>query len=375
MHCGAAQLSPSNPQWLYLQGVYQAESNLDAGLALLKRSVQLEGSVPTPRLVLAETLLQVDGTDEAAEHFQFVLRTDPENARALHGMGRVARNRGELRASLDYLKRSAAAAPRIQATHILLAQVHQGLGDQKHAEMERARAASLSANTAWPDPYCSMRGGRLRGQRLIVDRATALLNENRAEEAVRLVHELPESSVPWFAKHLTLGRAYYKLGDYRAAEKAFREALRLKPDSVEVLQGFGMLLKQQEKFSAAAEYLPKAVELQPEAGVWHFRLGHCLEMEGQTAEAIVEYREAVRLVPDSGASQKALGSALLAKGQKAEALTALERTCQLAPKDADARRRLDALRESLGLRQQTARPPEKVSPGPNTEKARSGSPD
>ncbi len=137
-----------------------------------------------------------------------------------------------------------------------------------------------------------------------------------------------------------------------------------------------MLLKQQEKFSAAAEYLPKAVELQPEAGVWHFRLGHRLEMEGQTAEAIVEYREAVRLLPNSGLpARRPWESALLAKGQKAEALTALEMACQLAPKDADARRRLDALRESLGLAQQQTWPTDKVSPGPNTEKARSGSPD
>jgi tetratricopeptide (TPR) repeat protein len=371
----ATQLSPSSSRWPYLQGVLQARSDLDAGVALLKRSVQLDGSAAVPRLALAETLLQLGRTDEAEEHFQFVFQRDPDNARALLGKGRVAHDRGDLTGSLDYLKRSAAIESKIKATHAQLAEVYQRLDDQKHAEMERMLAASLSPITHWPDPYWTLSGPPLRGQKMVMRRASALLKENRAKEAIELLNELTASGVEWYRKDLVLGRAYVSLGDDGAAEKAFRKALRLKPDSFEVLTGLGLLLKNQDKYAPAAELFRKALALQSDAGPWHFQLGRCLEMQGQTAEAIVEYREAARLLPTSWASLRSLGSALHAKGQDTEALAALEKACQMAPKDVEARQLLATVRESLGLPKQKDEPMEKVVPAPNPGKPRPESPD
>ncbi|HJT76703.1 MAG TPA: tetratricopeptide repeat protein [Gemmataceae bacterium] len=336
----AGQLSPSNPRWPYLEGYYEVEFDLDRAVTLLQRSVQLDGSVAVAHLLLAETLLRAGRADEAEQQFQLVLRQDPENARALLGMGRIADDRDDLAASCDYLSRSATAAPRVRETHVLLAKVYERRGDRHQADKEQRFAETLGPATQWPDPYYRLEGQSLRGQKFVFKRASKFLAENDPEEAIRLLNELPKTGAGAVRANELLGHAYLHLGDRDAAVKAFQEALRLKPDSVQALSSLGTTLQEQGDPSAAAEQFRKVLQLKPNDPATHYRLGTCLEKQHQTKEAVAEYRAAVRLRPTYVAAHKALGTLLLASGQDAEAVASLEQACELAPKDAEARQRL-----------------------------------
>jgi tetratricopeptide (TPR) repeat protein len=307
--------------------------------------VQLDGSVSTPRLALAETLIRLGRADEAEDHLQFALRTDRENPRALFGMGCVANDRGDLPASRDYLQHSARLAPNFKSAHTLLAEVYRRLGDQEQANRERALAASLSPKMHWPDPYSTLIGPPLRGQKEVIDRANALLKENRAQESLQLLKEMPPGSDQWYRKHLQFGRAYEKLGDYDAAEKAFREALRLKPGSLEVLAGLGITLQRQGNFSAAAEQFRKALEIKPDAANLYFRLGRCLDRLDDRAGAIEAMQNSVRYKPDAPIAYRELAKLLKLEGRTSEARAALEHALELEPNDASSAALLDRLND------------------------------
>jgi tetratricopeptide (TPR) repeat protein len=342
----AAQLSPKNPRWPYLQGSLAMDSDMDAALALFVRSVEINGNVAPARLTLAETLLWLSRTDEAAGHFEFVLKRDPKNARALLGMGRVALERGDYKDGLDYLKRSAAEEDKVKMTHDLLADVYLRMDDPERASKERALAASLPQTPTWPDPYFAWEGPPVRGHKLIMRKVGQLLGQKRAEDAIKLLNRIPEDSVHAPRKEIQLGRAYVMLKDFESAEKSYREALRLSPEEADALLGLGGALEKQGKYAEAIEPYRKAIRIKTTAIAGHYHLAICLEKDGKTDDAIAAYRETVRLRPALAPAYKSLGTLLHAKGQDAEALTALERACQLMPKDEEARRLLDVIRAS-----------------------------
>jgi tetratricopeptide (TPR) repeat protein len=339
----AAELRPSNPKWPYLQGIYTAESDLDAGLALFTRSVQLGGDIQEPRLELAETLFRLGQADDAEKHFQFVLRVDPENARALFGLGCVANSRGDLAASRGHLEQTVQLAPRFRGARTLLAEVCRRLGDQQVADQHRELAASLSPDMNWPDPYMGLGGRHLRGQKHVVNRANALLKQNRARESLQLLKEMPPGSDQWYRKHLQLGRAYESLREYDLAEEAFREALRLKPDSVETFAGLANVLEKKGEFSDAAAQCRKALELKPDAVAIRFRLARCLEIEGDRAAAIESLQKYLHYKPDSPIACRELARLLADEGRDDEARRALQRALELSPDD----RKLKVLRDQL----------------------------
>jgi tetratricopeptide (TPR) repeat protein len=344
----AGRLDPWNPRWPYLRGIFEAKSDADAGLPHLQRSVQMGGTAVVPRLALGEALLRLGQADEAEDNFRAVLQAEPENARALLGMGRVAHDKGDLQPSRDYLKRSAAAAWRVKATHALLADVYQRLGDANQADLERSLADSLPQNVHWPDPYYALSGPALRGRSVILRRAATHLAENRPEEALPLLKGLPPTGAPSYGELLLLGRVHARLGDVGDAVKAFESAIAAQPDAVEARYELGNLLEKDGKFADAAEQFRKVIQLKPETVASRGHLAQCLKGLGRTDEAVTIYQELVRLRPDLAAAHKGLGVLLQEVGRDEEALAALGEACKLAPDDADARRRLEGVRARLG---------------------------
>ena len=74
--------------------------------------------------------------------------------------------------------------------------------------------------------------------------------------------KLEESSV---YIHIQLGVAKYKLGDIGGAEKKFKEAKRLFPNSSEVYNYHGEILMDKQAFTEALKSFDKAIEMSSES--------------------------------------------------------------------------------------------------------------
>ncbi|MEQ8345793.1 MAG: tetratricopeptide repeat protein [Sneathiellaceae bacterium] len=128
-------------------------------------------------------------------------------------------------------------------------------------------------------------------------------------------------------------------GDRAAAEAALRQALAAEPRNAVALVGLADLLRDElltQGLSAVQEAVAlyrQAVRLQPQDLPVLNNLGLALREAGQLDEAIEAFESALRLAPDHPAILCNMGAALMAAGLPAEAQPLLARAAAEAPLD------------------------------------------
>ncbi len=125
--------------------------------------------------------------------------------------------------------------------------------------------------------------------------------------------------------HNNLGVHLSASGDSRGAGRAFREAIRLRPDYPEAHSNLGTELRRQGDLAGAVDEHKEAVRLKPDSAIAHLNLGAALGDSGNLPGAVLEFREATRLAPEDPDAHCNLGHALRDLGQFPQALAAMER--------------------------------------------------
>lgn len=111
-----------------------------------------------------------------------------------------------------------------------------------------------------------------------------------------------------------LGASYLAQAQYDGAEREFRKAVRIAPNSGEVHYQLALTLFRRGLYSAAAPELRRAVELEPDYAPAFVLLGETLNHTGEIEAAIEALENAIRLQP-AGKAFYALGIAYDRKGQ------------------------------------------------------------
>jgi tetratricopeptide (TPR) repeat protein len=326
----AERLDPHEPRWPYLQGVTLEFGAPEQAIPKLRRAVELGGTDSTIRLRLAETLLSVGQVDEAETVFRAVNRAEPDNPRALLGLGRVASARGETDATIVFVQRAAETPFARKAAHILLAQAYGRLpGKEEEAERERQIIADLPPDPGWPDPYVEEALATQGGKKARVERANRLRHQGRVRDALALMREAtllyPDSDFVW----QSYGHMLLDARDYRGAERAFIRAIELAPDRFEQRFRLGTTLYYQKgRLSEAAEAFRAATRVNPNDARALFSLGRCLQELREVAdrpEALAAYRAAIRCRPNYAEAHRNLGQLLADTGREATCVADLLR--------------------------------------------------
>jgi tetratricopeptide (TPR) repeat protein len=126
----------------------------------------------------------------------------------------------------------------------------------------------------------------------------------------------------------------HREGRIGAAERLYRDVLRVEPGKGEALHGLGLVAQQAGDLEGATTLLRSATAAEPEAASFRSNLGNVLQMRGLLEEALIEYAAAARLRPASGAVWSNMGTALLGLGRVEEAVEAQRRAAALAPESA-----------------------------------------
>src|SRR5262249_35092048 len=138
-----------------------------------------------------------------------------------------------------------------RATHAVLAEIHRRKGNRQAEELELDLLAQ-SRELSWPDPYMTAVDEQRAGSAGRAGLAFKLLEQGRQEQAVGVllagVRDYPNS----YALRLMLGRHLASLRNFVEAEKQLCEALRVRPDSLEVLGELGAVLQFRGEFKEAA---------------------------------------------------------------------------------------------------------------------------
>jgi tetratricopeptide (TPR) repeat protein len=359
----AERRDPESPVWPYLQAWRLLVRDRAAALPALRRAVERTAASdpdnPTPRLVLAEALLENDERAEAEALCRQVLARDPSSARARFDLGLTLRAAGDAAGSEPHFRATLGSPYAGRRACLELAASRFRRGDADSAVALQRSAARLPEDRGWPDAYVARAKERAAGRQRRLQEAERLAADARHDEHVRTLAALADGGDGQAGADL--GIALARAGDYAAAESALRDALARAPDLVAGHYGLGIvLLRQSErlgdtpagraKLADAAESLRRALALKPTHGLAHLYLGDARRRLGKLNEAISAYRAAVGCRPDLAEAHLRLGEALGAAGARAEAVRHLEHARRLAPADprpAAVLARLGASRRNL----------------------------
>jgi tetratricopeptide (TPR) repeat protein len=327
----AERLDSHEPRWPYLQGLALQRGDPERALPKLRRALQLSQDSRLC-LRLAEGLLAQGQLDEAEALLHQVERAGQENARVETGLAQVARARGDPVRCLEHLRR-ALNSPGVQTktVHALMAEVYGQLpGKEAQAERERETVVDLPNDAAWPDPYYQEVLDLRVGMQARIERADVLRRSGQLKHASALLVETtrlyPDSDMVW----LQLGGVLLQARDYRGAERALREAIRLGPSRFESQYRLGIALFAQRArrpggVAEATRVFRRASLLAPTVHLAPYRLGLCLREQGDREGAISALRAALRCRPDYAVAHRSLGELLTEIAREAATVACLQR--------------------------------------------------
>ncbi len=169
-----------------------------------------------------------------------------------------------------------------------------------------------------------------------LEAASRLSGENRELDALRELEQAEKLLPPSAQLYQTIGGAYVKLADTRAAtylEKAVQSQPR--DPLLHILLGEAYWGK--SEFRKSLEQFRTAAALQPDSARAQFGIGYTHQLLGDYGSAKPALETALRLDPDLPLGNLAYGHLLAAEGKWEEATAFLTRFARKRPNDADVR--------------------------------------
>lgn len=304
------------------------------------------------RISRAVALHRAGQVDQAERLYHEVLRVNQNHPDALHLLGVIALQRGDLNQAVTCLRQAIAAAPDLAMAHDTLGTALARLGRQ--AEAVKSYQRSLRLRPDFPATLTNMGValaalGRLAEAESAHRRAIELnpgasLAHTNLGNTLRAVGLLEDAAAahrqavtldPNYAEgHNNLGIVLHENKQLEEAEAAFRRSLALRPDNAVVWSNLGTLLFDRRRFEEAVNAHQRAVALNPGHAEARNNLGLALQALGDLAGAAASYREAIALNPQLAGAHLNLGIVLNECGETDSAIQAMEQAFLVDPTQA-----------------------------------------
>ncbi|MEM5284573.1 tetratricopeptide repeat protein [Paraburkholderia sabiae] len=223
---------------------------------------------------------QAGRTAEAADLYKQILQHDETHADALHFLGVLACDVGNLPAGLELIEKSIQLHP--NAIYLNNLGNMRGRARDQQGAIAAYRAA-LSLAPDYADALSNL-GYVLR------ETGDSLGAIRCCKQAVRLN---PAHAQAW----INLGNALLDFGSDEEALDSYIKALALNPNDANAHNNVGNILEKYGRAASAAESYQRALALEPHRASLHNNLGNVLRDQGQLDQATASYKQAVALDP------------------------------------------------------------------------------
>ena len=286
-------------------------------IAVLKRAIDANPQSVNARLALINLHLRDRDNRAALTAAQEAAGAVGKDSRVLDALGRAQAAAGETNQAIDTFNRLAAAEPKSIVPLMRLASLHASAN-----EMDKAVDALLRAQRIAPADMNVTR-----------DLAVAYLAQGKRDEALKQARAL-QKSAPKSAVGLVLeGDVYSSSKEWPAAEKAYREGLKVEPASSSAAIRLHSMLLAATKTADADGMARKWVVEHPKDAVFR---GYLAERALRTRDykgAVTHYEAVVEQQPDNAIALNNLAWALGQLGD-ARAIGYAERALKVAPDSA-----------------------------------------
>jgi Flp pilus assembly protein TadD len=249
--------------------------------ALQRRTEQISGTDTVDQFIKAAEAHRAAGRLNKAETvLRKKLRAHPQDARSLHVLGLIARDRGRHDRAIQLLRKAAAAAPTAPDIRCDLGLALKVAGRHEDAIAAQAQVTELLPNSA------------LAWSNL----GTALAAAKRFDEAITAFTKALSLEPDEAAVHYNLGNARLAMGDPEGAEAVFVRTLALSPGHAGAMENLSCALKEQGRLGEAEELLRSACALHPDNSDLRWNHALALLMSRDYREGWANY-EARRAIP------------------------------------------------------------------------------
>jgi len=268
----------------------------------------------------AFTLHQQGDRRGAAARYRQILAREPGHADALHLLGLIACEDGEVTQGISYIEQALQAKPDSVLYRTNLAGILAAVGRESEAEVQyrealRRNESSLEAHHGLA--VCLRKLGRLRD----------------AEPHYRMVVQLSPKSPE---AHCNLANVLQEQGQAAEAEACYRTARGLRPNFVEAQAGLARLLAGRGRIADAAAAYEEALAIAPDDARLHCELAAVLLAAGPGDKAASAARMALAFKPDMSEAWNILGLAQGAMGDHAAAFESFRSAVRYDPSDGAA---------------------------------------
>ncbi|MCH8923821.1 MAG: tetratricopeptide repeat protein, partial [Planctomycetes bacterium] len=255
---------------------------------------------------------------EAEQIYRQILQAEPNNAQALHQLGRLAIAAGQQQAAVELIGKAIAADRRRALFHVSLGEAFHRWGKITEAVVSHRQALAIDPNLPLAHTHLGM---VFQGQRDFSEAEVCF------RRAAAVTPKEPQA-------HANLGRALYDQGRLAEAELSLREASRLAPDRARGHYNLATILHQQGKLDEAGRCYRRSLELNPNDVDVHNNLGMLLAALGAAGEAEAHYRRAAQIDPQVAAAHNNLAVILADQHRHVEAVAACRKAVEVAPDSA-----------------------------------------
>ncbi len=215
-----------NAETHYARGLArERQGELDAAIAEYREAIRLNPTMAEAHVNLGVVFVGQGNVNAAIAEFREAIRFNPNDAEARSNLGFALASRGELDAAIAECREAIRLAPNLAPAHVNLgmAHAHQGKVDVAIAEFREAIRL---------DPNLAPAHGNLGAALVSQGKLDAAIAEYR--EAIRFNPFLGAAHVGLGIALADQGRRFLWSGEYNKALKAYREALRVRPDDANV---------------------------------------------------------------------------------------------------------------------------------------------
>lgn len=138
---------------------------------------------------------------------------------------------------------------------------------------------------------------RARASERLFAKAKKAVDKKRYEEAVSLLQRILKDDAQDFQAWTELGTLYLLQGNYDEGEKAYRQAIAVRPSFVLALLNLGRLRSLRKNYAGAVEPLVMAVKLRPDSADVNYHLGEAYLQIKKGSVAVGYFYKALELDP------------------------------------------------------------------------------
>ena len=290
---------------------------------------------PSVDLEAARSLYTARRDAEARAALDHLLAADPTNHEAIYLLGRLAKRRGDWKTVAERYERCTQIAPTMALYWADLGEAYGKLANKAgvfhQLGLARKCRAALERAVALAPADLEFRHGLIE----FYEEAPFIAGGGRDKALAQAAAIAPHDP---YASALATGGIHSRAKNWTEAERAFRSAAALRPDSTEPEAALGLLFADQGRPAEAFAAFDRVLAREPDNLVALYQLGRVAALSGQRlAEGEAALRRYLEQPshpagqPTNAQAQYRLGELLARRGDTAGARAAYEAALRLDP--------------------------------------------